>query len=176
MEQTDEFRYGEGDGWRAARLPYRGRASMLVVVPDEGRFAEVEARFGPDLLAEVREVLELRRLHLVLPRFELSCAFELGSALRVLGMVDLFDLMRADLTGMTAVRELFVSEVFHKAFVAVDERGTEAAAATAVVIGVASLRIVPPAELIVDRPFLLAIEHQPSGAMLFLGRVIDPTA
>jgi serpin B len=176
MEQTDEFHYGEGDGWRAARLPYRGRASMLVVVPDGGRFAEVEARFGRDLLAEVREVLELRRLHLVLPRFELTCALELGEALRALGMVDLFDLMRADLTGMTAVRELFVSEVFHKAFVAVDERGTEAAAATAVVIQRTSLRIVPPAELIVDRPFLLAIEHQPSGAMLFLGRVFDPTA
>jgi serpin B len=175
MEQTDEFRYAEGDGWRAARLPYRGRASMLVVVPDERRFAEVEARFGPDLLAEVREALELRRLHLVLPRFELTCALELGEALVALGMVDLFDLMRADLTGMTAVRELFVSEVFHNAFVAVDERGTEAAAATAVVVGVASLPIVPPAELIVDRPFLLAIEHQSSDAMLFLGRVIDPT-
>ena len=121
-------------------------------------------------------MLDLRRLHLVLPRFELTCALELGAALRGLGMVDLFDLMRADLTGMTAVRELFVSEVFHKAFVAVDERGTEAAAATAVVIRLASLRIVPPGELIVDRPFLLAIEHQPSGAMLFLGRVIDPTA
>jgi serpin B len=109
-------------------------------------------------------------------RLVLRCAFELGSALRALGMVDLFDLMRADLTGMTAVRELFVIEVFYKAFVAVDERGTEAAAATAVVIGVASLRIVPPAELIVDRPLLLAIEHQPSGAMLIIGRVFDPTA
>lgn len=176
MEQTDEFRYSEGDGWRAAQLPYRGQASMLVVVPDEGRFAEVEARFGPDLLAEVREMLEPRRLHLVLPRFELTCALELSAALRALGMVDAFDPTRADLTGMTALRELFVSEVFHKAFVAVDERGTEAAAATAVVIQRTSLRIVPPADLIVDRPFLLAIEHEPSGAMLFLGRVIDPTA
>ena len=176
MEQTEEFRYGEGDGWRAARLPYRGRASMLVVVPDEGCFADVEARFGPDLLAEVREALELRQLHLALPRFELTCALELGAALSALGMVDLFDPRRADLTGMTAVRELFVSEVFHQAFVAVDERGTEAAAATAVVIRRTSLRIVPPAELIVDRPFLLAIEHEPSGELLFLGRVIDPTA
>jgi serine protease inhibitor len=176
MEQTDEFRYSEGDGWRAAQLPYRGQASMLVVVPDEGRFAEVEARFGPDLLAEVREMLEPRQLHLVLPRFELTSALELSAALRALGMVDAFDPTRADLTGMTALRELFVSEVFHKAFVAVDERGTEAAAATAVVIQLTSLRIVPPADLIVDRPFLLAIEHEPSGAMLSLGRVIDPTA
>jgi serine protease inhibitor len=104
-----------------------------------GPLRRVEARFGPDLLAEVREVLEPRRLHLVLPRFELRCAFELGAALRALGMVDLFDPTRADLTGMTAVRELFVSEVFHKAFVAVDEQGTEAAAATAVVIGLAGL-------------------------------------
>ena len=79
MEQTDEFRYNEGDGWRAAQLPYRGQASMLVVAPDDGRFAEVEARFGPDLLAEVREMLEPRRLHLVLPRFELTCALELSA-------------------------------------------------------------------------------------------------
>jgi len=176
MEQTDEFRYGEGDGWRAALLPYRGRASMLVVVPDEGRFAEVEARFGPALLTEAREVLELRRLHLVLPRFELTYTLELGAVLQALGMVDVFDPTRADLTGMTPVPELFVSRVFHKAFVAVDERGTEAAAATAVVIQRTSLRIAPPADLIVDRPFLLAIEHEPSGAALFLGRVIDPTA
>jgi serpin B len=120
MEQTDDFRYSKGDGWRAAQLPYRGQASMLVVVPDEGRFAEVEARFGPDLLAEVREMLEPRRLHVVLPRFELTSALELSAALTALGMVDAFDPTRADLTGMTALRELFVSEVFHKAFVAVD--------------------------------------------------------
>jgi serpin B len=176
MEQTDEFPYGEGDGWRAARLPYRGGASMLVIVPDEERFEEVEARFGPDLLTEVREVLKLRRLHLVLPRFELTCALELGAALEALGMVDVFNRMRADLTGMTVVRELFVSEVFHKAFVAVDERGTEAAAATAVVIKLVSMRIVPPADLRVDRPFLLAIEHEPSSEILFIGRVIDPTS
>jgi serpin B len=112
----------------------------------------------------------------VLPRFELTSALELRAALLALRMVDAFDPTRAHLTGMTALRELFVSEMFHKAFVAVDEGGTEAAAATAVVIQLVSVRIVPPADLIVDRPFLLAIEHQPSGAMLVLGRVIDPTA
>ena len=175
MEQTNEFPYGEGDGWRAARLPYKGRASMLVIVPDEEHFDEVEARFRSDLLTEVRAVLKPRRLHLVLPRFELTCALELGAALRALGMVDAFDPTRADLTGMTAVPELFVSEVFHKAFVGVDERGTEAAAATAVVIKLVSMRIVPPADLRVDRPFLLAIEHEPSSEILFIGRVIDPT-
>jgi serpin B len=89
-------------------------------------------------------------------------------------MVDVFDPKRADLTGMTTVRELFVSEVFHKAFVAVDERDTEAASAAEVGIRLTCFRIVSPADLIVDRPFLPAIEHEPSGELLVVGRLIDP--
>jgi len=80
----------------------------------------------------------------------------------------------ADFSGMTGKRELFISDVVHKAFVAVDEAGTEAAAATAVIVGVTSVPVEPPVQVIVDRPFIFLIRDIDTGAILFLGRVLDP--
>jgi serpin B len=97
----------------------------------------------------------------------------LNEPLQKLGMVDAFMGGKADLSGIDGARDLFVQAVVHKAFIAVNEAGTEAAAATAVIIGKHSLP--QPATITLDRPFLFAIIDQPTGQILFLGRVLDPS-
>lgn len=168
--------YVRGDGYDAVRLPYAGDASMLVVVPDEGGFEKVAAAFGPADLAAIAGTESVHEVDLTLPRFELRTDVSLSEALRGLGMVAAFTDPSlpggADFTGMTEARELVVSDVIQEAFIAVDEAGTEAAAATAVVVGITSAA--PPATVTVDRPFLFFIER--SGEILFLGQVTDPGA
>lgn len=164
-----------GDAFDAVRLPYAGDASMLVVVPDPGRFEEVAAAFGPDDLARIAETEAVHAVDLTLPRFEIRTDVSLADALKGLGMVAAFTDPAlpggADFTGMTEVRELVITDVLQEAFIAVDEAGTEAAAASAVVVGITSAP--PPATVTVDRPFLFVIER--AGEILFLGQVTDPT-
>jgi serpin B len=177
MHRSGRIEFMEGDGYVAARLPYAGDASMLVIVPDEGLFPEIARAFGPDDLSEVRELLQIHQVDLTLPRFEFRSELGLKPPLREMGIVAAFvEPSRpdgADLTGMTAERELFVHDVVHQAFISVDEQGTEAAAATAVIIGLESAP--PPATLTADRPFLFLIQHDTTGEILFLGQVADPS-
>ena len=160
------------------RLPYVGDASMLLVVPDPGRFDAVASRFDPSLLAEIDEYLSDREVTLRMPRFEFRTTVPLTEVLRRLGMVAAFTppsgFDGADFSGMTGTREPFLGEVAHEAFIAVDEHGTEAAAATAVVVRTVSGA--PPATLDLDRPFLFVLRHDPTGELLFLGQVTDPSA
>ena len=112
-----------------------------------------------------------------MPRFEFEAAFGLSDVLKELGMPIAFTPpgggSGADFSGMDGRRDLFIHNVLHKAFVAVDEEGTEAAAATGVVVGVESAP--PPATMTVDRPFIFLIRDRPTGTVLFVGRVVDPT-
>ena len=166
--------FADGDGWQAVRLPYVG-ASMLIVVPDRGRFDEVEDGLGVAFLRDVQERLEPTMVQLALPRWEAATVVELTPALGALGIVDLFDATAVDLTGI-APGGLFVSYVAHQANVTVDEAGTEAAAATAVVGGVTGGGPDRQASLTVDRPFLYLIADDSTGEILFMGRVLEPPA
>jgi len=176
---------GSGEGWRSARLPYvGGRLAMTIVLPDEGRLAAVEALVADRDWAAVLEAPGHQRLELRLPRFTVRAASRLGEVLAALGMPTAFT-DDADFSGLTTdacpeVRareprreELKISDVLHEAFVAVDEQGTEAAAATAVVMQRAGGVPVPPVPFVVDRPFLFVV-HEASGTPLFVGRVVDP--
>ncbi|NMO18746.1 serpin family protein [Pyxidicoccus fallax] len=164
------FPYGKGDGYEAVALPYAGQSfRMLLVIPDSGRFTEVESRLSASFLSEVRSKLETDRLFLQMPKFRVETEFSLVERLNALGLVDAFT-DAADLSGMTKEEALLITAAQHKAFVAVDEKGTEAAAATAVVSGPASM----PPELVVDRPFLFLIEDVDTQAVLFLGRIVNP--
>jgi serpin B len=163
--------YGKGDGYEAVALPYSGQAfRMLLVIPDSGRFTEVESRLSASFLSEVRSKLNPGRLLLRMPKFRVETELPLVESLKALGLVDAFT-GAADLSGMTAEEALRIQDARHKAFVAVDEKGTEAAAATAVVGGPTSM----PPELVVDRPFLFLIEDVDTQAVLFLGRIVDPS-
>ena len=170
--------YGQGDGWEAVRLPYAGNASMLVIAPEHGRFAELAAGLDADLLGRVRAGISDHQVDLTMPRFEFRSNFSLPDVLERLGMIDAFvepaPDSGADFTGIVDRRELFITDVVHQAFVSVDEEGTEAAAATAVIMGLQSAP--PPAVLTLDRPFIFIIQDDATGAILFIGHVADPSA
>ncbi len=176
MHLGDEFPYAEGEGWQAVALPYTGDAvSMLVILPAAGKFAEVESKLDGPGLAGIVTALAPAAGTVALPKFGIESAFSLRDALVQLGMVDAFDPSKADLSGMDGAKDLSISAVIHKSFVAVDEAGTEAAAATAVIV-VGTAEPQKTFVLTADRPFLFAIVDGPTGAVLFLGRVLDPTA
>ena len=166
----------DGHGWQAVRLPYVG-ASMLVIVPDERRFTDVESGLDLAFLRDVEARLEPTQVTLALPRWESETSAPLKEPLRALGVVDVFDPEAADLTGIWPdPDDLYVSSVIHQANVSVDEAGTEAAAATAVDIGVTSLGPDRRATVTVDRPWIYAIVDDSTGEILFLGRVMEPSA
>ena len=175
MHQLLPAGYATGGGWQAVDLGYvGGEVAMLLVLPDAGRFAEVAGQAGP-VYGEARAALGDADVQLALPRFEFRTQASLPDALRALGMTDAFDSRRADFTGILAGGGLFISDVIHEVFVAVNEAGTEAAAATAVVLG----RGGPPKEpvpLTFDRPFLFYLYDRATGTVLFMGRVLDPSA
>lgn len=188
------LRYVRGDGYQAVGLPYAGsRLGMTIVLPDGspgggwaggGWAGGGAASGGPDgggpdgggpgrLLAG----LASRQVSLALPRFRVTSGFALRPVLAALGMPLPFS-PQADFSGITTAQRLRIDEVAHQAYIDVNEEGTEAAAATAVIMK-ASARFMdtgPPVELIVDRPFLFAITDAESGLPLFLGRVADPAA
>ncbi len=176
MQQSESYGYVIGDGYRAIELPYRnGNTSMLIILPDEGQFEAVEEQLSPAMMTDLLGRMTYGPVNLSVPKFTYESEFNLNDALIALGMTDAFDPGRADFSGMDGTRDLYISDVLHKAFVSVDEEGTEAAAATAVIM---SLTSAPMGELItftIDRPFIYMIRDQQTGTILFLGRVLDPS-
>jgi serpin B len=159
-----------GEGFDALALPYKGGAfRMLLVVPDSGRFADVESRLSEDFLAGVRQALAPRFTALRMPRFQVETTLPLKDSLEALGMVDAFS-SAADFSGLTSQERLRIAFVQHKAFVSVDEAGTEAGAATAV----GAVPVSVPEPFAVNRPFLFLIEDVETKAVLFLGRLVNP--
>jgi serpin B len=175
MHQMLPADYAAGEGWQAVDLAYvGGEVAMLVLVPDEGRFEEVAAA-AATAFGEALAALGPTEVRLALPRFEFRTQASLPGILRSLGMIDAFDPGLADFSGITATEALFISDVIHEVFVSVDEAGTEAAAATAVIMGRGGLPE-RPVELTVDRPFLFWLYDRATGSVLFMGRVLDPGA
>jgi serpin B len=146
---------------------------MVILLPDEEHFEAFEAGLDENWLEGALTNLQHTNLDLSMPKFTYESEFMLSQALRQLGMTNAFDERQADFSGMDGSRELYLKEVLHKAFVAVDEEGTEAAAATAVVVGVTSMPP-PPVKVEVDRPFIYLIRDMETNTILFLGRVLNP--
>jgi serpin B len=163
-----------GTGWSAASLAYGGNTtSMILVVPDAGTFSSFEQALTADSLAAILAgAPQAAGGGLSMPRFKFSLATSLNDTLASLGMPDAFDPDTADFSGIDGAKDLFVQAVVHQADIAVDEKGTTAAAATGISVGKASIAL---NSLTVDRPFLFFIVHQPTGALLFAGRVVDPS-
>ena len=174
MGQRMDIPYVVGDGYAAAELPYAGKSAvMTLLVPDEGRFEEIESQLNGDMLKEVLASLTIADVTLRMPKFEYESSFSLSDSLAGLGMPLAFDDGQADFSGMTDQQDLYIGNVIHKAFVAVDEKGTEAAAATAVIMEGATA-IQPENMLYIDRPFLFFIRDVETGQVLFIGRVLNP--
>lgn len=173
MRQVLDTGYAAGDGWAAVELSYVGaELSMVLLVPDAGTFDAFQASLDGSRVRSILASLELRNVALSLPRFTMRSQPALKAALMELGMRDAFG-TNADLSGIDGTRELYVDDVVHEGYVSVDETGTEAAAATAVIIGRTTLA--SPATLTADRPFVFLIRDVPTGAILFVGRVVDPS-
>jgi serpin B len=184
MARQGQFGYTQGDGFSAVTLPYSGGdIQFLILLPDAvNGLATLEAKATADLLASCANPPRSDMI-LHLPKFKIEPPlFKLGKVLQSLGMRSAFDLPKGSANfDRMALRKpedyLFISEVFHKTFLTLDEKGTEAAAATAVAMMRAAAMVGPkpkPVEVRVDHPFLFAVQHRPSGACLFLGRVTDP--
>jgi serpin B len=181
MHNAARFRAATLPGLVAVALPYEDdRLSMLVVLPDAGKLAEVESALamagmpgmqGIQGLSGVTAALQETSVLLTMPRFRFETPIGLKEALSALGMPIAFT-GNADFTGIDARGGLYLHAVLHKAFIAVAEKGTEAAAATAVVVRPTS---VPQGlKVVLDRPFLFFVRDEPTGAILFMGRVSDP--
>lgn len=170
----DSASYTRGDHWQAVRLPYAGKKlAMTVVLPDSGQLPAVQRDLGDGGLAALLSPSETTPVNLQLPRWTFRSQLPLQQPLATLGMPTAFT-DRADLSGMTTDTDLRIDAVQHEAFIAVDEQGTEAAAATGVVAGIVSAPA-QPVEFTVDRPFLFVIHDVATGVPLFLGRVTDPS-
>ncbi len=174
MQQSERFGYAEGEGYQLVELPYvGGELSMVILLPAEGQFEAFAQRLDAAQLAAALEGIQNKQIALTLPRFEYEASAKLKDALVGLGMQEPFT-DNADFTGMTGKPDLYIDDVYHKAFVAVDEAGTEAAAATAVVMRVTGAPVAEPQKVRVDRPFIFLIRDIQTGAILFLGHVVNP--
>jgi serpin B len=175
MKQTESFGYTEGEGYQAVELQYDGNElSMVILLPEAGNFEAFEKGLQAQQVDALINDLQDTQVALTMPQFEFDSEFSLKDTLAEMGMPIAFS-SSADFSGMTGNPELFISDVLHKAFVAVDEAGTEAAAATAVIMRLTAVPD-PPVEVTIDRPFIFLIRDIETGAILFVGRVMNPGA
>ena len=175
MNQSMDAKYRKFDGFSALELPYLGKKlSMVALLPEakDGLPALEQLLSGDQVmqwLAELDDSSPLK-VEISLPRFKTTCEFELSEILSKMGMPHAFS--DADFSGMTGQRDLFISKIVHKAYVDVNEEGTEAAAATAVIMDKAAFF---PLAFRADHPFIFLIRENKTGSILFLGRIVDPT-
>jgi serpin B len=185
MRHTDdaEYRYMEAAGLQMLELPYKGEElSMLVLLPDDNEtglssdrgLSMLEESLSAEQLRSWEEQLREREVDVFLPRFKLETKYSLNDSLALLGMPSAFNPSVADFSGMSGARDLYISSVIHQAFVEVNEEGTEAAAATGVVMTGMAMPMMKPL-FRADHPFLFLIKDNETGAVLFMGRVVDPS-
>lgn len=149
---------------------------MTVILPDRGTLRAFEKQLDGDRLGRILQSLTpVEAVDLWLPKWRFQTSASMKDTLTELGMPTAFDDELADFSGMTTQEKLFITAVLHEAYIAVDESGTEAAAATAVVAGDSAGRLTTPVTMVVDRPFLFVIHDLATATPLFIGRVTDPT-
>lgn len=180
MRLSDRFGYFDGDKFQVLEIPYKGgELSMIVFLPHQtdGLPAMEEMLAAGEAEKVLGQLKSVSEVNLTMPRFKMTRQFELNDALGAMGMRSAFDRKAADFSAMTGKRDLWIAKAIHKAFIDVNEEGTEAAAATAVVMRPTAIMRdpAPPIVFRADHPFLFLIRDNRSGGILFLGRVTDPT-
>jgi serpin B len=176
MHQQLECGWAEGLDYQAVELPYDGgQLAMLVLVPELGSLDEFEQRLDGAFIEDLHANMQWGMVELAMPRWEYDGeTIKLVEPLKALGMGIAFENGQADFSGINGRHDLFIHNVLHQAFVKVNEKGTEAAAATAVIVGDVGIPPQGPA-VTLDRPFIYLIQDRPTGQILFLGRVTDPS-
>jgi serpin B len=175
MHLQHSFGYAETPDVQVLSMPYKAnRLDMVVLLPKKpDGLAELEKSLTGEKLAGLLSAAKSRDVLVTLPKFTFASEFDLSGTLKAMGMTDAFDRQKASFPGITAKERLFVSDVLHKAFVAVDEEGTEAAAATGIIAWGRGLKEEVPA-FKAEHPFIFLIRHSPTNTILFMGRVVDP--
>jgi len=172
------YPYAETDTFQALEMPYahgnETELAMLVLLPREDNLTAAEESLDAEKVMDLRESLTSRQVEVFFPKFTLETEYGLPPTLAAMGMSTAFDEDAADLSGMDGTRDLFITGIFHKAFVDVNEEGTEAAAATGVVAGGGGIRSETPPVFRADHPFVFLIVEKDSGTVLFIGRVVNP--
>ena len=186
MHQRLDTRYYQGKGFDAVELPYVStryekhqypeELSMLIIIPEAGQFEPIEKNLDNNLIDSIVTSLHRGEVEFTMPRFEFESEIKCKTLMQDLGMSDAFDPFLADFGNMVDSMDSkpWIDEIYHKAFVAVDEEGTEAAAATAVVMK--ETAIPHPVTISADKPFIFLIRDSLTGTILFMGRVLDPVA
>lgn len=174
MKQRHSFPYAEGDSYQAVQLPYDGgELAMIILLPKAGQFKIFETGLDNQKVSQIIQSLKVNEVDLTMPKFKIEAELGLKQTLSQLGMRVAFDAAQADFSGMDGAKDLYITDVVHKAYVSVDENGTEAAAATGVIVGTTGM----PAEIktmSIDRPFVFLIRDIKTGSVLFVGRVMNP--
>jgi serpin B len=172
MHLTEHFGYLDGDGFQGLDMPYKGGVlSMVILLPrKKDGLAALEKSLSAEKVAEWLAKLARQEVHVTVPKFTTTAEFMLADTLKSMGMTDAFESGKADFSGMDGKRDIFISHVIHKAFVDVNEEGTVAAAATAIVRTLGG----GPPSFYADHPFIFLIRDKRSGCILFLGRVANP--
>ncbi|WP_461863337.1 serpin family protein [Thermococcus sp.] len=175
MHQKGRFRYTEGEGFQALEMPYTGgRLSMLIILPARGRLREIEEKLTPDFINKTLDEMKTENVEVVVPKFRFESTYFLRKTLMEMGMRTAFT-DRANFSGISD-RPLAISQVIHKTFISVAENGTEAAAATAVIMTAAAAPGQKPEYKVfkADHPFIFLIYDRKTGAILFMGRLMNP--
>jgi serpin B len=176
MRQQESFRYGESAGYQAVELAYDGNElSMIILLPKADSFNDFEKSLTGAQLKTILDNMNYCEVKLSMPKFTVNSEFNLNQALSDLGMPLAFSPSEADFSGMDGNRDLYISDVIHKAFVSVDEAGTEAAAATGVIMKTTAMPL-EVKQMTIDHPFIYLIRDNPTGTVLFMGRVMNPAA
>ncbi|MFH1663143.1 MAG: serpin family protein [Chloroflexota bacterium] len=179
MRGGGSLNYADGNGYQAVELPYDGgQLSMVILLPDEGNFSSFENSLDAQLVSDIIQNMESQEGSLTMPKFEFESEMSLKETLAAMGMPVAFS-ASANFSGMdgkTGKDSLYIGDVIHKAFVAVDENGTEAAAATAVIMVGKAPPADPPVNFNMDRPFIFLIRDIETDSILFVGRVLNPNA
>jgi len=173
--KPERLGYLENDCFQCVELPYKGEeVSMLIILPRKNDgLAHIEQCFSAEKLEACTAPLRKTKVEVHLPRFQTESSFDLKKTLSAPGIKDAFDPQRADFSGISGTRDLFIGAAVHKAFVLVNEEGTEAAAATGITMGITSMPM-PPKIFRADRPFIFLIRENTSGKTLFMGRIVNP--
>ena len=179
MQQVNTFNHMQNAMLQMVELPYKGdRVSMFIILPQEkGMLGNIEESLNEAVLNNAMKQLDQKRVDVRLPKFKIESEYDLKDVLKCLGMLRAFDRDKADFSGIAADREMYISDVVHKAYIETDEQGTEAAAATAVI---ATERCMSKPDKSVlfnaNEPFVFFMRDKLTKATLFMGKVNNPNA
>jgi serpin B len=175
MNTLAHFNYSSNNDLQVLQMPYKGnKLSMLVLLPKNNDIQSLEQKLSATNLNEWKSKLTPKQVQVSMPKFTLNTKYALVDNFKGMGISSAFNPDVADFSGMDGTKNLYITGIFHQAFVAVDEKGTEAAAATGITIGTTSMP--PPPEIFrADHPFVFLIQDDRTGLILFMGKVVDPS-